>query len=205
MLAEHNILGFSGIDASGDVTIVNSEWRFNGSGIVPNTVDDEGSPPQHDALIAGNFVHDNHRASAGVDDRSDEAFGTGILIAGGASNQVIGNRVQNHEGYGIAVMPNLDGTLWVSSGNEVRANVVDASGLADLALGAPSAGSDCFSENDVATSSPPAIELLRGCGSFGARIGGGDLAPTLNLGASSLDALERNIRCCKAGGRRSRR
>ena len=199
VLAEHNVLGFSGVNAGGDLTIVNSEWRFNGSGIVPNSADGDGSP-QRDALIAGNLVRDNDPASAGMDDPAETPLGAGILIAGGSSNEVIGNRVENHRGYGIAVLPNLEGTLWVTSDNEVRGNVVGASGLADLALGAPAAGGDCFTDNDAATSSPPAIELLQGCGSPGARIGGGDPAPTLVMGLRALDEL----RGAKLGDRRSR-
>jgi hypothetical protein len=190
VLAEHNTLGYSGTNAGGDLAIVNSEWRFNMSGIVPNTLDSEDLPPQRDALIAGNFVHDNNLPTTDTDHLETSAFGTGILIAGGEDNQVVGNLVENHESYGIAVLPNLDQSLWVTSGNEIRDNVVAASGGADLALGAPAAGGDCFSGNAAKTSAPPAIELLRGCGSFGARMGGGDPAPTLNLGTRSLDALD---------------
>ena len=60
VIAEHNALGFSGTNAGGDLAIVNSEWRFNLAGIVPNTLDSEADPPQRDMLIAGNFVHDNN-------------------------------------------------------------------------------------------------------------------------------------------------
>ena len=45
VLAEHNALGFSGTNASGDLAIVNSEWRYNMSGIVPNTLDSERLAP----------------------------------------------------------------------------------------------------------------------------------------------------------------
>jgi hypothetical protein len=88
------------------------------------------------------------------------------------------------------VLPNLDRNLWVTSGNEIRDNVVVASGGADLALGAPAAGGDCFSDNEAETSAPPAIELLRGCGSIGASMGGGDPAPTVDLGTRFVDALD---------------
>ncbi|HEY6565906.1 MAG TPA: right-handed parallel beta-helix repeat-containing protein [Actinomycetota bacterium] len=190
VLAEHNALGFSGTNASGDLAIVNSEWRSNMAGIVPNTLDSEELPPQRDALIAGNFVHDNNSTTTDSKDLEYPTFGTGILIAGGEANEIVGNLVENHQSYGIAVLPNLDRTLWVTGDNVVRENVVAASGLADLALGAPAAGGDCFSGNASRTSSPPAIELLRGCGSFGARMGGGDLGPTINLGTRFLDALD---------------
>jgi plastocyanin len=190
VLAEHNALGFSGTNASGDLAIVNSEWRFNMAGIVPNTLDSERLAPQQDALIAGNFVHDNNSTTADSKDLEYPTFGTGILIAGGLNNQVVGNLVENHESYGIAVLPNLDDTLWVTGGNEVRENLVTGSGRADLALGAPAGGGDCYSGNAFHSSAPPAIELLRGCGSFGARMPGGDPAPTVNLGTRFLDALD---------------
>ena len=190
VLAEHNALGFSGTNASGDLAIVNSEWRFNMAGIVPNTLDSEQLAPQQDALIAGNFVHDNNSTTADSKDLEYPTFGTGILIAGGLDNEVVGNLVENHESYGIAVLPNLDDTLWVTGGNEVRENLVTGSGRADLALGAPAAGGDCYSGNAFHTSAPPAIEFLRGCGSFGARMPGGDPAPTVNLGTRFLDALD---------------
>ena len=190
VLAEHNAIGFSGRNAGGDLAIVNSEWRLNLAGIVPNTLDAESGPPQRDMLIAGNFVHDNNSVTAGSTAPTYPAFGTGILVSGGAGNLIEGNLVQDHERYGIAVLPSIDRTVWVTSGNEVRGNVVQGSGLADLALGAPSAGGDCFSGNDAARTSPPAVELLRGCDSWLARIGGGSLAPTLQAGVRVVDTLD---------------
>jgi hypothetical protein len=190
VLAEHNAVGFSGTNAGGDLAIVNSEWRGNLAGIVPNTLDSESGPPQRDMLIAGNFVHDNNSLTADTNDLTYARFGTGILVTGGLGNLIDGNLVQDHESYGIVVLPNVDRHVWVTSGNEVRDNVVRGSGLADLALGAPSAGGDCFSGNDAARTSPPAIELLRGCDSWLARIGGGSVAPTLHAAVRLLDTLD---------------
>jgi hypothetical protein len=187
VLAEQNAIGFSGTNAGGDLAIVNSEWRGNGAGIVPNTLDSESDPPQRDMLIAGNFVHDNNAVTADTNDLTSAGSGTGILVTGGVGNLIEGNLVQDHESYGIAVLPNVDRNVWVTSGNEVRDNIVRSSGLADLALGAPSAGGDCFSDNDVARTSPPAVELLRGCDSWLARIGGGSVAPTLHAAVHLLD------------------
>ena len=91
----------------------------------------------------------------------------------------------------IAILPNLDANLWATGDNEVRDNVVRRSGRADLALGAPSAGGDCFAGNHPATSVPPHIETLYGCDGPSLRwFGGGDLAPTLNTGFRFLDALD---------------
>ena len=51
--------------------------------------------------------------------------------------------------------------------------------LADLGLGAPSAGGDCFTGNDFSTSQPPAIELLYPCNGLAPFPGGGGwMSPT---------------------------
>jgi hypothetical protein len=111
-------------------------------------------------------------------------------VTGGVGNLIAANLVQDHDGYGIAVLPSLDRNVWVTSGNEVRANLVRSSGMTDLALGAPAAGGDCFAGNDAGRSAPPAIELLRGCDSWLAGIGGGSLAPTLNAAVRFIDAID---------------
>ena len=83
MLAEHNALGFSGTTAGGDLAIVNSEWRHNLEGIVPNTLDSEADPPQREMVIAGNFVHDNNSTTADTKALTYPTFGSGILVTGG--------------------------------------------------------------------------------------------------------------------------
>ncbi|HEY7667730.1 MAG TPA: cupredoxin domain-containing protein [Actinomycetota bacterium] len=191
VLAEHNAMGYSGTNAGGDLAIVNSEWRRNLSGIVPNTLDSEAYPPQRDTLIAGNYVHDNNSETADTKDLEYPTFGTGILVAGGVANSIVGNLVEDHESYGIALLPNLDANLWVTGDNEVRDNVVRRSGRADLALGAPASDGNCFEGNEADTSLPPAIQTLYGCeGASLAGVGGGDPAPTVNLGIRFLDALD---------------
>jgi plastocyanin len=189
-LAEHNAMGYSGTNAGGDLAIVNSEWRDNMAGIVPNTLDSEALAPQRDVTVAGNYVHDNNSTTADTKDLEYPTFGNGIILAGGQDNRVVENLVENHQGYGIAVMPNLDAHLWIASGNEVRDNIVRNSGRADLVLGAPAGGGNCFSGNTISSSLPPAIQLLRGCNAFTASLGGGDLAPTVNLGTRVLDGLD---------------
>ena len=64
VISTNNAAGFSGTNASGDLSIVNSEWYDNLAGIVPNTLDSELLPPQRDAVIAGNYVHDNGNPDA---------------------------------------------------------------------------------------------------------------------------------------------
>jgi plastocyanin len=175
VLAENNAVGFSGTNAGGDLFVVNSEWRANLAGIVPNTLDSERLAPQHDALIAGNWVHDNNNASAPAFDLEYPSLGIGIIVNGGRDNVVTLNLVEDHDAFGIALLPSPDENLWLTQGNEVRDNLVRNSGSADLALGAPSAGGDCFSGNDFSSSLPPAIEWRAGCGSPSARIPGGSI------------------------------
>ncbi len=191
VLAENNAIGFSGTNAGGNLAIVNSEWRNNLAGIVPNTLDPGEGAPQQDMLIAGNYVHDNNSTTAPANALGYPAYGIGILVTGGRSNVIVANLVEDQQLYGIAVLPNVDGGLWLTGGNEIRGNIVARSGIADLALGGPSAGGDCFSGNDASTSSPAAIELLYACSGLKLNpSGGGDMAPTLSAGQRFLDALD---------------
>lgn len=187
VVSVHNALGYSGTNAGGDLLIVNSEWRDNNAGIVPNTLDSELLAPQAGITVAGNWVHGNSATDAPLKRLEYPAFGTGILIAGGRDNVVEGNLVQDHAVFGIALLPNLDDNFWATRGNVVRDNEVTGSGRADLALGAPSVNRDCFAANAHATSLPPAIETLAACD---ARVGGGgDPAATLGLLARFAQAL----------------
>ena len=190
VVATNNAAGFSGTNASVDLSIVNSEWYGNLAGIVPNTLDSELLAPQHDALIAGNYVHDNGNPDAPTLALTYPAFGTGILVTGGSGNIVTNNLVEDSPTYGILVMPIVDANLWVTRDNTVRDNMVRRSGLADLGLGAPAAGGDCFANNDFGTSQPPAIELLYPCldpKPFPA--GGGWMSPTYESLARYLAVL----------------
>ncbi|MDQ4108755.1 MAG: right-handed parallel beta-helix repeat-containing protein [Actinomycetota bacterium] len=190
VLAEHNVLGYSGTNAGGDLVIVNSEWRENLAGIVPNTLDSEPLAPQQDVLIAGNHVHHNNSTTGYAKDHRFVPNGMGIVVAGGRGNRVVGNLVEDQTTYGIAMIPIVDTNLWPTGENEVRNNVVRRSGRADLTLAAPSFGGDCFESNDSSTSQPAAAELLFPCD--GLRPfpgGGGSMAPTANILARLIDPL----------------
>ncbi|HJS26965.1 MAG TPA: PLDc N-terminal domain-containing protein [Actinomycetota bacterium] len=188
VLAENNALGFSGTNAGGELFVVNSEWRDNMSGIVPNTLDSEELAPQREAVIAGNWVHDNNNEDAPAFDLQYPSFGIGILVNGGRGNLVTQNLVEDHVNFGIALLASPDEQVWLTEGNEVRGNLVRSSGDADLALGAPAAGGDCFDANAFATSLPPAIEWRNGCGSPLARIAGGSLGMVIGPLERYLDA-----------------
>ena len=188
--AADNAAGFSGTNAGGDLAIVNGDWHDNLAGIVPNTLDSELGPPQRDAVIAGNYVHDNGNPDAPTTARAYPEFGMGIAVTGGRDNLIADNVVEDSSTYGVIVMPIVDGSLWVTSDNVVRGNGVRRSGQADLALGAPAQGGDCFEGNDAQTSQPPAIERLYPCG--GVRpfpAGGGSMAPTISALARRLAVI----------------
>jgi plastocyanin len=182
-------LGYSGTNAGGDLWIVNSEWRDNMAGIVPNTLDSEKLAPQREVTIAGNWVHDNNNAQAPADRLEWPSFGVGILVAGGRRNDITGNLVEDQATFGIALLPNLDANLWLTQDNTVTGNLVRRSGRGDLALGAASGGGDCFSRNDFARSVPPAIEQLSGCGGVLGRSGGGEPGATYGLLLRFAEAL----------------
>ncbi|HEU0245231.1 MAG TPA: right-handed parallel beta-helix repeat-containing protein [Candidatus Limnocylindrales bacterium] len=183
----HNALGYSGTNAGGNLAIVNSEWTDNLAGIAPNTLDSERLAPQREAYLAGNWIHANDATDAPTKRLEYPTYGIGVVLAGGRGNVVEGNLIEDNPTYGVGVLPNLDDNLWLTHDNVVRGNVVRDSGRADLALGMPATGSDCFADNAFTTSQPPAIEAFAGCAfPLGA---GGDGAPTFNLLGRFAQAL----------------
>ncbi len=176
VVAEHNQLGYSGTNSSGDLFIVRSSWSNNRAGIVPNSLDGELLPPQGDAVIAGNSVTDNGSADAATGTEGfDVLYGVGIAIIGAEGDVVTQNRVERNAviGIGIAPTPGIGGSFYVSSGNQVRDNTVSGSGLADLGI-IPGDADDqnCFAGNTFTTSAPSDIERLKPC----VGVGSGDPA-----------------------------
>ncbi len=163
--AEHNALGFSGTNSSNSLYLVNSVWRHNGAGIVPNTLDSQRYPPSRGTVIAGNLVESNDAFDAPVLSGTWPAFGTGILLAGGIDHEVRDNVVRDHPVNGIAVAPFPSQNFWRSGGNEIRDNVVTGSGQGDLVAAAPSKrGGDCYEGNEAGRSLPRTVRLARPCG-----------------------------------------
>ena len=173
--------------------VVNSEWRDNFAGIVTSTLDSEENPPQHDAVIAGNWVHDNGNANAPAEPLKYPSLGIGILVNGGRGDLVTQNLVEANAVFGIALLPGHDHHFWATQDNRVTDNLVHDSGRADLALGAPSAGGDCFGGNEFATSAPAAIELLYRCGFTPNPLGGGEPGVTLGPLLRFLQVRSRSV------------
>jgi hypothetical protein len=186
VVAEWNGLGYSGTNASGSLLIEDSEWAHNGAGIAPNTLDTEKLAPEHGATIIGNDVHDNGNPLAPYNRGTHAGIGTGILLAGGDGNEVVDNRVSGNSTYGILVLGNVNKNVWLAAGNEVRRNQVNHSGIADLALGAPSGAGNCFADNRASTTLPSLLELTHPCSTPLPVSGGGDLGVTLGPLAVSI-------------------
>ena len=165
---EYNGLGYSGTNSGGNLLIVNSIFRHNRAGIVPNSGCYELCYPERETTIVGNIVYDNNQPDTPAIDVALLAQGNGILVAGGRHNDIERNLVYDHERTGIGLVPfpeedandsahlrasdpashdavRRDPTtrtdprrpasrlLWPPTDNQVIGNVVEGSGLADLA------------------------------------------------------------------------
>jgi hypothetical protein len=175
---EWNALGYSGTNASGNLVIRDSTWDNNLSGIIPNTLDSEKLPPQHQATIYHNNVFNNNNAQAPAKPLEYALIGTGIGLPGGVGDVVMGNNVHDQENYGIIIIGNIDDNFWVPSDNRIIGNTVTNSGVADLVLATPSGTGNCFSNNTAFTSLPRLIEQKYPCDSPLARVQGGDAGVT---------------------------
>jgi hypothetical protein len=177
VVAEWNGLGYSGTNAGGNLLIVDSEWRENRAGVVPNSGTGELLHPQRGTTIVGNVVHDNNNDQTPAIEIAQVALGNGILLAGGNENVVERNLVYGHDIVGIGVTPlpervldpdNPDAINFTAGRNVVRGNVVEQSGAADLAaisdIDDPAdGGGNCFSGNTFATTLPADLEVLLPC------------------------------------------
>lgn len=173
VIAEWNGLGYSGTNAGGNLLIVNSTWRNNRAGIVPNSGTGEKLAPERQTTIVGNRVYANNNAATSAIDIAEIATGNGILVAGGNENVVERNLVYDHDIGGIAVIPLPEKVLnpdnpaaenFDARDNEIRANVLSDNRAADLVLvatidDATDAGGNCFAGNDYATSLPLQIPV----------------------------------------------
>jgi plastocyanin len=178
-LAEWNGIGYSGTNSGGNLFIVNSVWRDNRVGIVPNSGTGELLYPERETTIVGNVVYGNSNAKTSAISIAETAIGNGILVAGGNDNLVERNRVYDHDllGIGIITLPekvlspdNPKAIDFDARRNTVRDNVVEDSRLADLMVvtalnDAKDGGRNCFVGNEYTTSLPPDIQTLLECGS----------------------------------------
>ena len=164
VVAEYNGLGYSGTNASGNIWIVNSVWRNNVAGIVPNTLDSELLPPAHDVVVAGNHIHDSGEVGQAPSKVAEwSAYGNGVVLAGVRNALVRNNLIVNSPTSGVQVVSNIDASFWPSGNNEIRDNVIRGSGRADITFGGPAEGGSCAADNDAETTIPWSAGLLHDC------------------------------------------
>jgi hypothetical protein len=163
VVGENNGLGYSGTNSGGNLLIVNSVFRDNRAGIVPNSGDYELYPPERESTLVGNLVHDNSNGDTPAIDSARLATGNGILVFGGIDNVIERNRVQDHDVTGIALVTAFDVGTWPVTGNTVRDNIVSGSGVADLASWDEPDSGNCFADNEYETTAPVELETLLPC------------------------------------------
>ncbi len=105
IVSEFNGLGYSGTNSGGNLVIVNSTFRYNRAGIVPNSGSYELCYPERDTTIVGNTVYSNNQADTPAIDVALLAMGNGILPAGGVGNTIERNLVYDHDRTGIGLVP----------------------------------------------------------------------------------------------------
>ncbi len=175
LVARYSAIGYSGTNAGGNLEIRDSLWELNGTAILPNSYNGQPAPPpQRDSIIAGNVIRDSGTVPVPANSPLAGFIGLGIGVAGGHDNVIEGNEITGSDRYGIALFTTLqeDGSGWDPEGNQIRANRVSGSGVADLGAAEASGRPSCFAENEFETSLPGDIEAVMPCD--GARAQGGD-------------------------------
>jgi len=178
LTARLSAIGYSGTNASG-VTVTDSVWERNGTGILPNSYDvGKAPPPEERSTFTDNVVRDSGRAPVPLNTPLAGFWGLGIGIAGGNHNTVAANVIEGSARYGIAVYPTIqEEATWVPEGNEVADNTVSGSGIADLALSDGSGPGNCFRGNGHASALPAGLDAAEcGAGATGSTRVGADLA-----------------------------
>lgn len=163
LVAEHNMLGYSGTNSTG-VTILNSVWRKNRAGIVPNSLKGEKLGPNSGTVIAGNLVEDNDDAASPNNESFSVAFGNGVVLAGTSNVDVHDNLVRGHVNAGIALTDLPD--AYKPEHNRVTHNTLSGNGtdlvyltvnFASLPFG------NCFGDNTVTSVFPEGLQTTMAC------------------------------------------
>jgi hypothetical protein len=119
---QNNVLGYSGTNSGGHLTIRDGEWDLNGEGIDTNSAADGDLPaPQNGAcpagngtgtgdtcwVITGNYIHDNNNRD--VPGNGLGLVGAGVVVAGGINDTIINNWFANNGAWAIALVPFISG------------------------------------------------------------------------------------------------
>ncbi|MCB1027463.1 MAG: right-handed parallel beta-helix repeat-containing protein, partial [Microthrixaceae bacterium] len=107
-VSENNGLGYSGTNSGGNLAIINSTFRNNRAGIVPNSGSYELCYPERETDLVGNLVYSNNNGDTPAIDVALLAMGNGIVVPGGVRNTIERNRVWDHDRTGIGLVPFLE-------------------------------------------------------------------------------------------------
>jgi hypothetical protein len=123
---ENNALGYSGTNSGGAIVIENSQFDNNQDGIDTNTqIAGDPPPPQNGACPEGgtspithtrscwvfvhNSVHDNNNGDTpAAGNAAAGPIGTGMTLAGGRNDTVVGNTFTNNGAWGVLFLPYPD-------------------------------------------------------------------------------------------------
>lgn len=172
-LAERNMLGYSGTNSTG-VLIVNSVWRNNRAGIVPNSLYSEKLYPNRGTTIIGNTVLDNNATDAPNNTGIAVAYGNGIVLGGVSNSLAERNLVTGHKNAGVVItdMPTSTNPAtekeesFKPENNKVINNTVadNTMDLAYLTVNYASAPfGNCYEGNKPTTSFPEDLEKEMPC------------------------------------------
>jgi hypothetical protein len=143
-----NVLGFSGTNMR-YVTITKSRWYNNGVGIVPNALDSEKyAPPEFNVITDNDVFWNNFDYFQGAPftlrkgATGDLAYpvGTGILLYGGRSNQVTGNRIWGNYLFGAGMIEAV--TLNQADAKDLKNNSFTNNSYGITGIGANKGGED---------------------------------------------------------------
>ncbi|MBI5103531.1 MAG: right-handed parallel beta-helix repeat-containing protein [Solirubrobacterales bacterium] len=129
-----NVIGFSGTNMK-YVTIQDSKFYNNGTGIVPNALDSEKyAPPEQNVITRNEVFWNNFNYYKGSPFKKEKTktggvpypVGIGILLFGGRNNQVTGNKVYGNYLVGVGALQQFLLQKYVDAkdliGNEVQGN-----------------------------------------------------------------------------------
>ncbi|MEA2367534.1 MAG: hypothetical protein QOH38_252 [Thermoleophilaceae bacterium] len=121
--AQYSSLGYSGTNAGGHLVVKNSEFDHNGDGFDTNSQNNDDRPSPQTGLCPGgktspiththscwvfmhNYVHDNNNAN--VPRTVPAPTGTGLSVAGGRDDTIVGNRFERNGAWGVVFVPYPD-------------------------------------------------------------------------------------------------
>jgi hypothetical protein len=164
-VASGNRVGFEAANASGGLTVIDSNFSANRDGVAIESSTTEQLAPQQQATVAGNVVDDNNNPRTPSEAEPSDVFGYGIAIGGGSDDTVEKNLVTGNASVGVVVtdLAGYDPKDDTVSGNQLSGNGVDIAYVIGSGGSAAAAG-NCFATNTFATSTPASIQTAMACG-----------------------------------------